>query len=67
MRMILASAGSVPLDRLAEMADKIAKYAAIAITSVTPASASQLTGVEEHLHILTDAVNAFQPPHRGRQ
>lgn len=68
MRMILASAGNVPLDDLAAIADKIADYAVPSVSSVTPTARSvQTSSLEERLDLLTEAVETLQLSHRDRQ
>lgn len=65
MRIILAAAGDVSLDKLAEMADRMAEHVLPAVSSVaSPSSATSTT--EERLQYLTDAVHALQLSHQNR-
>ncbi|XP_042150251.1 uncharacterized protein LOC121838220 [Ixodes scapularis] len=61
IRMTLAPATDLPLDRLAEMADRVAEYAAPALSSVTNDAnqCSAMRALEARIDALTTAVAAL--------
>ncbi|KAM7300903.1 tetraspanin-6 [Ixodes scapularis] len=64
IRMVLASATDMPLDRLAEMADRVAEYAAPTISTLVepPPSSTALQDLQLKIDQLTASVAALQPP-----
>lgn len=67
MRMILASAAEMSLDKLAEMADKIAEHSVPAISSLASAPpAPQVSSLEAKIEELTAAIHALQSPEHDR-
>lgn len=64
IRMVLASATDMPLDRLAEMADRVAEYAAPTISTLVepPPASTALQDLQLKIDQLTASVAALQPP-----
>lgn len=67
IRMILASTADLPIDKLADLADKIAEHAVPTLSSVTSSVPPSISTLENRIVQLTEAINALQMPQRGRQ
>lgn len=67
IRMILASAADMSMDKLAELADRIAEHAVPSVSSVISTVPPQISTLENRIVQLTEAINALQMPQRERQ